>query len=95
VQGRFCFFCSFFTLPYGTCAWQQWRSAPKEKKNLTVSVESPKGSSRRTRGEEKEGKDVDGALDKEVKRPRLESSILKSLAFVSKFYIDNILGTNV
>ena len=38
---------------------------------------------------------MDGALDKEVKRPRLESSILKSLAFVSKFYIDNILGTNV
>ncbi len=79
VQGRFCFFC-FFLMPCGTCAWQQWRSAPKEKKNLTVSVESPKGSSRRTRGDEKEGKDVDGAVDKEVKRPRLESSILKSLA---------------
>ena len=62
------------------CTWQQWRSVPKDKKSLTVSVESPKGPSRRTRGDEKEGKDVDGAVDKEVKRPRLESSILKSLA---------------
>ena len=36
-----------------------------------MTVESPKGSTRRTRSEDKEGKDAEGG-DKEAKRPRLD-----------------------
>ena len=72
---------------------QQWRSGPKPKKELTISTESPKTSTRRSRAEDKD--DRESETGEKVKRARTEPPSSTAKRIVEEEILEMTLDEDV